>query len=148
MVGWVLGTDAALMTAATGAAAIGTGGGFVFRMAADGTLYFGYQSTTVYAEVATGYVQPLPTNAFAAANWVRMGFRAVWLDASAGTGRVDYFVNGVKKGSIYNKMCMTSTEAYCLTYELINSSTTADQVDMAVNYILTAISEPGVTVSL
>jgi len=143
VIGWAV-TDTAMMTASTGAVALATGGGIIFHAGEDGNLMFGTQSTSTYAEVDTG-VDIATSTSFANANWLRLGFKAVWIDASASTGYVHYYVNGIRKGTIVNALPMTSTETYSVSIELVNGPATANQVDMAVDYIVTGITRPGVT---
>jgi len=148
VLGWMAG-GTAQMTASTGALAALTGGGIGFHINGDtnsGSIDCISGQTRVAA--ASGVSVTDATTTFTgtgAAGWIDLGFRARWVDASAGTGTIDYFINGANVLSVANDMPMQSTQTYSNTIELINGPATADQVDMGVEYIYNAISRPGLT---
>jgi hypothetical protein len=156
LLGWFV-TDTALMTPSTGALAIASGGGIGFHISGDaggtstGSIDAVVQGTTSATSTATGVTVTDATTTFAgtgAVGWIDLGFRARWVDASAGTGTVDFYVNGVKRVSIdgaTTALPMQSTQTYSNTIELINGPATADQVDMGVAYMFNAITRPALT---
>lgn len=150
LLGWFV-TDTGLMTAATGALSIASGGGIGFHIngvagTGDRTIGAVMQGTTSATETSTGVSIGTLSSSFS--TWIDLAFRARWIDASAGTGTVDFYVNGVRKVSMNGAtiaLPMQSTQTYSNTIELINGAATADQVDMGVEYIFNAISRPGLT---
>jgi len=151
VLGWFV-TDTALMTAATGALAVGTGGGIGFHISGDagGTATGSIDCVVGQTLVSTASGVSITTagSTFATVGWIDLAFRARWVDASAGTGNVDFFVNGVKVVSVNGAdtgLPMQSTQAYCNSVEVINGAATADQVDVGIEYIFNAISRPGMT---
>ena len=147
VMGWFV-TDTAMMTAATGALAIATGGGIGFHI--DGDVGTGVVSTVMQATTAavtntTGLTIPALTNAVMG-SFVDLGFRARWIDASAGTGVVKFYVNGALVDTRTDSLPMQSTETYSNTIELINGPATADEVDLGVEYIYNAITRVGLSV--
>ncbi len=146
IIGWFV-TDTALMTAATGALAIATGGGVGFHMLESGQLNFITQGTTAATSTDTGFDMPALTNAVMG-NYIDLGFRIRWVDASAGTGQIQAWVNGALVADLVGTTAilpMQSTQNYSTTIELINGPATADSVDLGVEYIYLAISRAGLT---
>jgi hypothetical protein len=146
LMGWFV-TDTALMTPSTGALAIATGGGIGFHITEAGQLNFVVQGTTSATSTDTGYDMPSLTNA-TMGNYIDIGFRARWVDASAGTGRVQAYVNGTRVADISGAdtaLPMQSTQTYSNSIELINGPATADSVDIGVEFIYNAISRAGFT---
>lgn len=145
LIGWFV-TDTALMTAATGALAITTGGGIGFHITEAGQLNAVVQGTTVATSTDTTF--DVGTMAATFGNFWDLGFRARWIDASAGTGTVDFFVNGRRMVSINGAdtaLPMQSTQTYSSSIELINGPATADEVDLGVEYLYTAVTRAGLT---
>jgi hypothetical protein len=149
LIGWFV-TDTALMTAATGALAIGTGGGIGFHINGDtnsGLVETVVQGTTAATTTATGQSVTTLTNA-TMGNYLDLGFRARWVDAGTGTGQIDFFVNGVNVQTVSGAttaLPMQSTQTYSNTIELVNGPATADEADIGVEYIYNAISRAGLT---
>jgi hypothetical protein len=150
LLGWFV-TDTGLMTAATGALAIATGGGIGFHISGDaggtstGSIDCVTQGTTAAISIASGVSVTTAGTTFDTAGWIDLAFRARWKDADAGTGLVDFYVNGRKVATQESNNPMRSTQTYSNTIELINGPATADQVDMGVEYLYNAISRPGLT---
>lgn len=143
--GWFV-TDAALMTPATGALAIATGGGIGFHITQAGQLNAVVQGTT--AATSTDTSLDMGTMAATFGNFWDLGFRWRCVDASSGTGVVDFFVNGrrvVRVNGATTALPMQSTEVYSNTIEVINGPAAADQVDVGLEYIYNAISRAGLT---
>jgi len=150
VIGWTLSPDIALMTPTTGALTIGTGGGMVFHITEAGRLNFVTQRTTTPATAITirqAGTFPDATSATVVGNWIEFGFRAVWDDASdnAANGYVQAFVNGQLVGTKVNDMPMSSTEVYSVSIEVLNGPAASPDIDLGVDYIMTAISRPGTT---
>jgi len=139
-------TDTALMTAATGALDLATGGGIGFHIngdTGDGSIDAVIQGTDTATSTDTGV--SVGTLSSTMGNFVDLGFRARWVDAGTGTGTVDYFVNGTKVVTVTDGLPMQSTQVYSNSIELINGPATADEVDLGVEYIYNAISRAGLT---
>jgi hypothetical protein len=143
VIGWVLSPDTALMTVTSGVPAIGTGGGIGFNIREDGVLRYFTQSTTVHNSVTT-HLNIATLGAANVIQWYTLGFRARWLDASAATGVVDFYLDGGLLGSVSNDMPMTSTEVYAVSYEMLNGGGLVN--DLYVDYIVTGLSRPGFTI--
>lgn len=148
--GWMV-TDTSIMTNTTGALALGTGGGIGFHCNGDsGTavLQTFIQNTSGAASFedtgvsfAEGGSHDLADGVWG--EWIDLGFRAKWDDADAPTGRCDWYVNGTKVRTVLNSNPMQATQAYSVSYALHNGPTAANQVDMAVDHILTAVTVLG-----
>ena len=146
--GWIESTDTALMNPADGELTIAAGGGTGFHVAEDGTL--GVFSTNAAVTSSTDTVVNVATDIAAVDNaantfvWYTLGFRTRWIDASAGTGKTDFYVNGRKSATITDTMPMDSTEAYAITFEYLNGAA-GYNMDMAVDYIVSGLTRPGLT---
>jgi hypothetical protein len=143
--GWIT-TDVALMTPGTGALDIVVGGGTGFHVAEDGTLGVFSTNAAITSSTDTG-VNVLDDIADVTAGdfvWYTLGFRTRWIDASAGTGKTDFFVNGSKSATITDTMPMDDTEVYAITFEYLNGPA-GFEMDMAVDYVVSGLSRPGLT---
>ena len=141
--GWIT-TDTALMTAATGVLDIAAGGGTGFHVGEDGTLGVFSTNAAVTSSTDTGVNVLTDIAAVTAGDfvWYTLGFRTRWLDASAGTGFTDFYVNGNKSVRITDTMPMDSTEAYAITFEYLNGPA-GFNMDMAVDYVVSGLTRPG-----
>lgn len=137
--GWIV-TDTALMTPGTGVASIGTGGGIGFHIGETGVVSYFTQATTVYNAVATS-INVLALETAATLEWHTLGFRARWVDASAGTGSIRFFVDGDEIAEVVDDMPMQSTQVYSVSIEVLNGP--ARDSDVAIDYINTAITGTG-----
>jgi hypothetical protein len=146
IIGWVT-QDTSLMTAATGAESIATGGGlyFHFQESAVGPVLFSAQRKAAAASTTELFTQGAATSATVVGDWIELGFLATWVDADddADNGIVYFYVNGILAGSDSNNLPMASTEVYAVSMELLNGPATDQNVDMGVDYIITGISGPG-----
>lgn len=142
LLGWFT-TDTTLMVNTTGVPSVATGGGIGFHVGETGVMTFLGAQTAITAVGTSAGVNILALDAAATMQWFDLGFRARWLDASAGTGQITYYVNGRNVGSITTDLPMASTETYGVTYAIQNGP--ARDVDLAVEYIFTAITRPGHT---
>ena len=150
--GWFV-TNTGLMTAATGALNIGTGGGIGFHVSGDaggtstGSLDCVCQAISTPVSVPSGVVISTAGTAFATVGWIDVGFRARWRggtgDPHVGRGDVKYYVNGRHVATIVDNMPMQSTQTYSNSIEVINGPATADQVDMGVESIFNGITRIG-----
>jgi hypothetical protein len=142
--GWIV-TDTAMMTAATGALAIGTGGGLYFHLTEAGALNFVTQrSDGTAAEVLIETVTS-PSSATVIGNWRELEFNAIWVDASDddANGVVHCYENGIWKATVENNLPMSSTEVYSVGGEALNGPAALDgDLDIGIDYILTGISRP------
>ena len=143
--GWIT-TDTGVMTPATGALDIAAGGGTGFHVGEDGTLGVFSTNAAVTSSTDTGTNVLTDIAGVTAGDfvWYTLGFRTKWTDASAGTGSTDFFVNGRKTTTITDTMPMDSTEAYAITFEYLNGAA-GYNMDMAVDYIASGLSRPGIT---
>jgi len=142
--GWIV-TDTAMMTGATGVAALATGGGIGFHIGEDGVLSYFTQSAAVGTYSATASTVDIST--LGAANtiqWYTLGFRARWVDASAGTGNVKFYIDGNLAGTHTDNMPMTSTEVYSVSYEMLTGPALVN--DLYVDYVTVGVSRPGHTI--
>lgn len=141
--GWIT-TDTASMTPGTGALDIAAGGGTGFHVAEDGTLGVFSTNAAVTSSTDTGVNVLTDIAAVTAGDfvWYTLGFRTKWIDASAGTGHTDFYVNGSKKTTITDTMPMDSTEAYAITIEYLNGEA-GFNMDMAVDYVVSGLTRPG-----
>ena len=144
--GWIESTDIALMDPATGDLTIQAGGGTGFHVAEDGTLGVFSTNAAVTSSTDTGVNVLTDIAAVTAGDfvWYTLGFRTRWLDASAGTGFTDFYVNGNKSVRITDTMPMDSTEAYAITFEYLNGPA-GFNMDMAVDYVVSGLTRPGLT---
>lgn len=143
-IGWIV-TDTALMTNTTGVLALATGGGFGFRISELGSIDRFHQATTAATDanaVATGqFVGNNGLDATVTAdtiNWFNLGCRASWVDASAGTGKIDYYINDVLVDTQVNELPMQSTQTYSFSLEVLNGPVTDS--DVYVDWIVTGVT--------
>jgi len=143
--GWIT-TDTGFMTAATGVLDIAAGGGTGFHVAEDGTLGVFSTNAAVTSSTDTGVNVLTDIAAVTAGDfvWYTLGFRTRWVDASAGTGFTDFYVNGSKKTTITDTMPMDSTEGYSIAFEYLNGAA-GFNMDMAVDYVVSGLTRPGLT---
>ena len=144
--GWIESTDTALMDPADGALTIAAGGGPGFHVGEDGVLGVFSTNAAVTSSTATGTNVLTDIAGVTAGDfvWYTLGFRTRWIDASAGTGHTDFYVNGKKTNTITDTMPMDSTEAYAITFEYLNGPA-GFNMDMAVDYVISGLSRPGIT---
>lgn len=148
VIGWMT-TDTALMGAVGGSliGTIATGGGLFFHIMPAGVVSFGTQKAAfgTLAEVNTSVSVGTLSTTYLPANWLTLGFKAVWGPDPTATnnGYTDFYINNIFRGRVAGQNPMTSTQTYAVTYELINGAAAAPQVDMAIDYILTGITRPG-----
>lgn len=143
--GWIT-TDTSFMAPATGALTIAAGGGTGFHVGEDGTLGVFSTNAAVTSSTDTGTnvltdIAAVDADTFV---WYTLGFRTRWVDASAGTGHTDFYVNGKKTTTITDTMPMDSTEAYSVAIEYLNGAA-GFNMDMAVDYVISGLSRPGIT---
>jgi len=141
--------DQACMAPSTGVPTLAAEGGTGFHIGEDGVI--GVFSQTAALTVAptnvTGSNVLTDLAVVAAADtfvWYTLGFRTRWVDASAGTGHTDFFVNGKKTNTIVGGLPMDGTGTYAATIEAINGPAGLE-MDMAVDYIVSGITRPGLT---
>lgn len=145
VMGWIT-IDTSLMNSANGDLTIAAGGGAGFHIAENGNLgYFGTNAAVTAVDTTLTTPNFATLDAAATFQWNEVGFRIKWIDASAGTGSIKYYVNGVHVGSITSALPMDDTEVYATTFGIHNGP--ARDNDLAVDWVLTAISRPGVTTS-
>lgn len=144
VIGWVT-TDATIMTATTGALSLATGGGIFFHVTEAGALNFVTQRTTTANSVNIVPLIADATSATVPSNWMTLGFRAAWRDASdnASNGKVEAYLNGRLVATVVNDLPMSSAEDYSVSIEVVNGPAASPNIDLAVDYIYTAITRPG-----
>jgi hypothetical protein len=149
LVGWFT-VDTSLLVNTDGLPSVAAGGGSGFHMGEDGAMSMLSTNAAIVAAgtacspaVDYGTAADLTANEF---TWIELGLRTTWTDASAGTGSTEFFVDGVSRGTITDTMPMDSTEAYCSTFAIVNGPTgTGEIADLAVDWIYTAVTRPGLT---
>ena len=143
IIGWMV-TDTSLMATATGLPTVVAGGGIGFHIGEDGVLSYFAQQSAITAVPTT--VTGVDLTTLAAANtfyWYDLGFRWKCTDASAGTGRVDFYLNGRKLGTaIGTDLPMQGSDVYSVTYAIYNGP--AQLSDLAVESVVTGITRAGV----
>lgn len=148
--GWIT-TDTNILDVADGALNIADGGGFGFHCGENGILNTFYQPTTntigatetaTGVSFASGGSHALTANS-TLSSWVELGVRARWIDASGGTGTMEFYVNGQKVQTVTGSLPMQGTKPYCVTYEAVNGPTTVNDLTLAVSSITTGITAPG-----
>jgi hypothetical protein len=148
MFGWL--TDStACMAPGTGVPTLKAEGGIGFHIGEDGVLGVFSQTATLTAAptVTTGTNVLTDLATVAAADtfvWYTLGFRTRWVDASAGTGVTDFYVNGRKTNTITDGLPMDGTGTYATTFEVLNGPAGLE-CDMAIDYIVSGITRPGLT---
>jgi len=145
VLGWAV-TDTALMTPTTGVLAVTTGGGAFFHITEAGQLNAVVQGTTVATSADTGI--DIGTLSTAFGNFLDLAIRIRWVDASAGTGVAEFYVNGTRTNVVNGAttaLPMQSTQTYSSTFEILNGPTTSPAVDMLVEYLYTGITRAGLT---
>ena len=141
--GWLT-ADTAPIDTGTGNPSLATGAGAGFHISETGAIrYFGQQASlgSLTGTVTTGLNV---NNGLATAgvfDWYEVGFRIKWLDASAGTGSIDYYINNSFVGRITSGLPMASTEVYASTFAVANGPT--QLADFALDYLITAVTGPG-----
>jgi len=146
--GWIT-ADVALMTPGNGDLDILAGGGTGFHVAEDGTLGVFSTNAAITSSTDTGVnvlddIAAVDSYTQGTYVWYTLGFRTRWIDASAGTGKTDFFINGSKSETITDTMPMDSTEVYAITFEYLNGPA-GFEMDMAVDYVVSGLSRPGIT---
>jgi hypothetical protein len=142
--GWFV-KDTSLMTNTTGVPSVATGGGFGFHMSEDGILRrLGSEDAITANGTAVGNGKyDLDSVTAAADNWLTLGARARWVDASAATGQIDYYVNGALVATQVDSLPMDSTETFALTAGIHNGP--ANVVDLKMDNLIFGISRPGLS---
>lgn len=142
LLGWFT-TDTSLMSNTTGVPSVATGGGAGFHIGEDGVMsYLASQTAITAAGTSTG----VDITTLGAANtyqWYEVGFRIAWVDASAGTGTAEFFLDGRKLGEITSDLPMASTQDYSTTFAVHNGPATVVPCDLAIDWVMTAITGAG-----
>jgi len=145
IVGWIV-DDTTPLATATGALTIGTGGGVGFAVAETGELsYFtSGGAVTTSTDTATNVLTDTADADDAGAYvWYTLGTRTRFVDASAGTGVTDFYVDGRNVATVADSVTMPSTQTYSMTYTICNGP--ARDSDLAVDYCITGITRSGLT---
>lgn len=149
LIGWCV-TDVAMLNPTTGVPALDTGGGVYFHYSEAAVVSACTQTASAAADlttIGTALDGANFTSASIPSQWVELGFVINWTDADAGTGTVFFYKDGSLVATKTDGLPMTSTQVYSVSMELLNADTTSQNVDMAVDYIITGVSAPGKTVS-
>ena len=141
--GWTL-SDTSMMTAATGAQSIGTGGGlyFHFQESAIGPVLFSAQRKAAAASTTEVWTQGAATSATVIGDWIDIGFVATWVDASddADNGTVYAYKDGALVATDSNNLPMTTAAIYAVGIELLNGPATSQNVDMGIDWMVTGVT--------
>lgn len=142
--GWIT-TDTSLLTSGTGVPSVAAGGGAGFHIAEAGTFTV-FSTNAAVTAAGTSINTPDFSSGLSAATtleWHEFGLRIRWTDASAGSGSTMFYIDGAHVATITDTQPMDSTEGYNTTFGIVNGPSQVS--DMAVDWVMTAISRPGIT---
>ena len=143
LIGWYI-TDTTLLATAGGLPTVGAGGGFGFHIGEDGIIST-HCTDAAITTAGTASTKDVSTVVANTVTWFTLGARMRVIDASAGTGFCDFFIDGNHVNRIGDTMCMdTNAEEFSYTMSIVNGDNTNDH-DLVVDYILTGITRPGLT---
>ncbi len=150
MFGWLT-DDVACLDTGDGVPALKAEGGTGFHIGEDGVLSF-FSQTAALTSVATANIIPsvnvltdLATVAAADSFvWYTLGWRTRFVDASAGTGNTRFYANGRLVGTVTDGLPMDVATPYGTRFEYLNGPA-GFEMDMAVDYIASGITRPGLT---
>lgn len=148
IMGWIT-TDTTMLINTDGLPGLPTGGGIGFHIGEGGLMtFFGQQAALTVAGTTTGVNFNAAPNLITVAmgNWNTVGFRWRCTDASDGTGRARFFVNGRQVGQILTGLPMASTEGYGVSLGIQNGPTQLS--DMGIDWMVTGITRPGLTATI
>ena len=134
---------AVILTVAGGLPAVDAGGGFGFHKGEGGavTLLSTNAAITTAGQACVPAVSEL-ADTVTVFNYHTYSARCRIVDASAGTGKTDFWYDGQFVGTITDTQPFDSTE----TYEFVFACANATQAtDFRIDYILSGISRPGLT---
>jgi hypothetical protein len=146
---WMLGImtdDDAWLNATSGVPAIAAGGGFGFHKGEAGAIT-GVSTEAAITAAGTAMspaVNHLALDADATIEWHTYGARCRVIDADAGTGQTDFWVDGTHRLTL-TTVPFDSTEVYSFGVAVANGPATVNVTDLYLDYILTGISRPGLT---
>lgn len=146
---WLIGIftdDDSLISATTNLPTVAAGGGFGFYKSEVGPVT-GVSTEAAITAVGTAMVPAVDHVALATdavAEWHTYAARCRMIDASAGTGRCDFWVDGRHRLAL-TTVPFDSTELYSFAIAIANGPTTVVVSDMLVDYIITGITRPGLT---
>lgn len=143
LIGWYT-TDTSLLATAGGLPTVAAGGGFGFHIGEDGILSYHCSPDAITAAGTATSTDFSTLTTAATPEWTTVGARMRVVDASASTGVADFFVNGSKIGTITNTTCMDSTEEFAFSIAILNGDNSIAH-DLAVDWIVTGITRPGLT---
>lgn len=143
LIGWYT-TDTSLLATAGGLPTVAAGGGFGFHVGEDGIISYNCSpdAITTAGTATSSDISTLTTAA--TPEWYTLGARMRVVDASASTGRADFYVNGALVGTITDTTCMDSTEEFAFSIAILNGDNSIAH-DLVVDHIVTGITRPGLT---
>ena len=144
-------TDTALMTPGTGDIdAVTTGGATMFHVSEAGVLSGAQHRTGGTTLTLTTLKNPIDSHASPQQiidnTFLDLGFRMSYGDSSDITDPKNYtewYVNGRKIATTQFNNPMTSTQTYSISIEAMNGGGGTEAMDLAVDYIFTAVSRTG-----
>ena len=151
--GWCV-DDTAPIATGTDVITLDTGGGIGFFLDASGDLQAFYQAVTADTPIMEDTGVDITVIA-ASQTWYGLGFRVDWIDASAGTGLMTWYVDDEDAGTGWTKvhsvtgsgtstgLPMQSTETYSITYTVINGAAGKGADGFFISDLFTAITKPG-----
>ena len=148
--GWMT-DDTACLDTGDGTPAVKAECGTGFHIGEDGVLSF-FSQTAALTSVATANIissinilDDLATVAAADTFvWYLLVWRTRWVDASAGTGNTRFYANGRLVGTVTDGLPMDVATPYGTRFEYLNGPA-GFEMDMAVDYIASGITRPGLT---
>lgn len=142
IMGWFV-ADTTPISTATFLPTISAGGGAGFYIApTTGAIsVLCTQGTVVTAGTATGLAYP-DIDTTPLISWHDYAFRIRWDDASASTGKAEFFVDGVKYVTKTTDLPMANILDYSSKFIIVNGA--AQLSELYVDYLAVAISRPGI----
>jgi hypothetical protein len=143
ILGWFTEQDSDLVHATTGLPLIPAGGGFGFFKNEAGLIsaVSSPDAITTQAHTTTTGTNILATNTVNVYDYIILGAKSRWTDASESEGTTTFYVNHAPVVTLNDVQCMDSTETFHFSFAAANGPTNLQ--DYVIDYILTGITRPG-----
>jgi hypothetical protein len=146
VLGWIANQDSDLVHATTGLPLVpAAGGGFGFFKNEAGliSVFSNPGVVNTQALTTTTGINILATTTVNVYDYIILGARSRWTDASESEGTTTFYVNHAPVVTINDSQCMDSTETFHFSFAAANGPTNLQ--DYVIDYILTGITRPGLT---